>query len=454
MNKNFHFVGIGGIGMSSIAQLLIKQGNIVTGSDIKESDIIRRLRKQGARVHIGHSPSNIENPDAVIYSSAINPNNVELQTAIDRDIPVLKRAQMLAKLMEGKTSITVAGAHGKTTTTSLISLMLTEADFNPSVSIGGIICNFDENAWLGDSSYFVSEVDESDGSFLFFSPSYSVITNIDYEHIDYYKNWKNIRDAYKKFILKTQSNGHILACGDDRVLGEILGNSERKYITFGLSENCDVYPVDISAENFSSNFICVHKNKKIGRITINLPGRHNILNSLAAISLGIELGIDFDKIQKSIYNYKGVKRRFQIKGRISDVIVADDYGHHPTEIRATLETAKNIDRRRVVVVFQPHRYTRTKYLFDSFIDSLALSDHLVITDIYAANEEPIPNVKADDLYQKLKELGHKNVFFYPKEKIIEHLMGIVKSGDLVLTLGAGDIGKLSDELVQRLKKNS
>ena len=454
MSKYFHFIGIGGIGMSSIAQLLIKQGNVVSGSDIKESDIISRLRKQGARINIGHNPSNIEDPDVVVYSSAINQNNIELLITREKNITILKRAQMLAMLMEGKTCITVAGAHGKTTTTSLISFMLTEANFNPTVSIGGIICNFDENAWLGDSSYFVSEVDESDGSFLFFSPFYSIITNIDYEHVDYYKSWENIKEAYKKFITKTDPNGCIFVCGDDKILGEILKNSERKYITFGLNKNCDVYATDILIENFSSSFTCIHKDKEIGRATIKLPGEHNILNSLAAISLGIELGIDFSKLQQSIYNYRGVKRRFQIKARINDIIVVDDYGHHPTEIRTTLEAARSTGSRRIVVIFQPHRYTRTKYLFDSFVDSLALSDYLIITDIYAANEEPIPNVKAEDLYQKLKSNGQKDVFFYPKEKIIQHLLGIVKPGDLVLTLGAGDIGRLSDELEQRLKESN
>ena len=454
MSKYFHFIGIGGIGMSSIAQLLIKQGNVVSGSDIKESDIISRLRKQGARINIGHNPSNIEDPDVVVYSSAINQNNIELLITREKNITILKRAQMLAMLMEGKTCITVAGAHGKTTTTSLISFMLTEADFSPTVSIGGIICNFDENAWLGDSPYFVSEVDESDGSFLSFSPFYSIITNIDYEHVDYYRSWKNILDAYKHFIMRTDPNGCIFAWGEDEVLRGILKSSKRKYITFGLSKDCDVHAVGILIENFLSSFTCVHKKKKMGEITVNLPGRHNILNSLAAISLGLELGIDFDKLQQSIYNCKGVRRRFQIKARINDIVVVDDYGHHPTEIRATLETAKNIDQKRVIVIFQPHRYTRTKYLFDSFIDSLALSEYLIITDIYAANEEPIPNIKAEDLYQRLKKNGHKNVFFYSKEKIMEHLLGVVKPGDLVLTLGAGDIGKLSDELVQRLKKNN
>jgi len=453
MSKHFHFIGIGGMGMSSIAQLLIKQGNIVTGSDIKESDIILRLRKQGARINIGHSSSNIENPDAVIYSSAVNPSNIELLRAAEKNITILKRAQMLARLMEGKTSIAVAGAHGKTTTSSLISFILTQANLNPTVSVGGIICNFDKNAWIGDSRYFVSEVDESDGSFLFFSPFYSVITNIDYEHIDYYKNWENIKDAYKNFIMKTQPDGCIFACGDDDVLGGILKNSERKYITFGLNKDCDVYATNILIENFSSSFTCIHKAKEIGRVTVNLPGEHNVLNSLAAISLSVELGIDFNKLQQSIYDYKGVKRRFQIKKRINNVIVADDYGHHPTEIKVTLEAAKSVGCKRLVVIFQPHRYTRTKYLFDSFVDSLSLSDYLIITDIYAANEEPIAGVNAENLYQRLKKNGHRDVFFYHKEKIIEHLLEAIRPGDLVLTLGAGDIGRLSDELAKRLKEN-
>lgn len=453
MNRQFHFIGIGGIGMSSIAQLLMKQGNSVTGSDVKESEILLRLRSQGARIHIGHSSSNIEDPDAVIYSSAISTGNIELQTAVERNIPIIRRAQMLAQLMDGKIGITVAGAHGKTTTTSLISFILSEAGLKPTVSIGGLISNFDENAWIGEGSYFVSEVDESDGTFLLFSPFYSVITNIDYEHVDYYKNWENIKDAYRKFMQKTNPKGCIFGCGDDQILKALLKNCGRQCITYGLSNDCNIYATDISINSFSSSFVYNYQKKEVGRATINIPGKHNIVNSLAAIGLGIELGIDFDKICKIISNYKGVRRRFQVKGDINNILVVDDYGHHPTEIKAVLEAAKNVGRNRVVVAFQPHRYTRTKYLWDLFVESLALSDYLVITDIYAASEKPIPGVDSADLCKKLKDSGHAEAHFSSRDKLVDHILQIVRPGDMVITLGAGDITKVSDELVKRLSEN-
>ena len=454
MNKRFHLVGIGGIGMSSIAQLLIQQGNIVSGSDVKESNIISKLREQGIKVNIGHNHSNIQEPDVVIYSSAVNLNNVELLKASEKGITILKRAEMLVRLMKDKTCITVAGAHGKTTTASLISLMLTEADFNPTVSIGGLINNFDNNAWLGSGHYFISEADESDGSFLCFSPKYSVITNIDYEHVDYYKTWENVLNTYKKFVMNTDPQGCIFAWGEDKAINDILKDSQRKYISFGLSNDCDLSAEDILMESFSSSFTCVYKKKKIGRFTINSPGRHNILNALAAISLGVELGIDSVQMQQSICNYKGVRRRFQIKGRINDIVIIDDYGHHPAEIKATIETARNVGQKRVIVVFQPHRYSRTKYLFDSFVDTLALSDYLILTDIYAASEKPIRSINSENLCQRIKENGHKNAVFSSRDKITEHLLKIARPGDLILTLGAGDITGLSDEILQRLEKNN
>jgi UDP-N-acetylmuramate--alanine ligase len=450
MSRHYHFIGIGGIGMSSIAQLLLKQGERVSGSDIKTSDIILSLINQGAKINIGHAASNIENPDVVVYTSAVRPDNVELRCAQERGIPVLKRAQMLSRLTDGKTCIAVAGSHGKTTTTSLVSFMLTEAKLDPTVSIGGLISNFDKNAWLGEGAYFITEADESDGSFLFLSPHYSIITNIDFEHVDYYHSWDNIKEAYKKFISNTDTGGCVFINGDDSILTQIIRETQKRYISFGLTSNSDVYARDIQDNAHCSTFVCMHKTAKKGLITINIPGRHNILNALAAISLGIELEIDFNTIKDSIYKYKGVRRRFQVKVKKDNVMVIDDYGHHPAEIKATLEAARTVGNKRLVVVFQPHRYTRTKYLLDSFAQSLAPSDYLIITDIYAAGEDPIPDIKAENLYNRIRELGHKNVFFCPKEKITEHLLGVVRSGDLVLTLGAGDIYKISDELAQRL----
>jgi len=421
---------------------------------LKENYNTDKLKKLGAQIFIGHKDDNVKDIDLVVYSSAVKSDNPELAVAVTRHIPVFKRAQILEELMRDKKSITVAGAHGKTTTTSMISCLLTYAGLKPTVATGGVVATSGENAWMGDGKYFVAELDESDGSFLYFHPFISVITNIDYEHVDYYGNWHNILSAYEKFVQQTQKEGWVFGCGDDKNIRKILTDYRHNKLVFGLSENNDLHPKNIRLKNLSSQFECIYRGKNLGTINLNVLGRHNISNSLAAVCVGLELGVDFAKISEGLAQYGGVQRRFQIKHRINDITIVEDYGHHPTEIQVTLEAAYNVEHNRLVVVFQPHRYTRTKFLLEEFGKSFGKSDHLVVTDIYAASEAPIEGVSARNICEKVIAEGHKEAHYLKKEKIIEHLLKMLQPKDLVIFLGAGDIGKLTDELAEEIKRNS
>lgn len=455
MNRHIHFIGIGGIGMSGIAQILLSKGETISGSDLKENINTKRLEGLGARIFLGHDATNIQDADLVVYSSAIDSRNPELNYAIESDIPVVKRAEMLSQLMKDKISITVSGAHGKTTTTSMISHLLAKSGACPTVAAGGIIENFCKNSWLGEGKYFVAELDESDGSFLSFFPDISVVTNIDYEHVDYYGNWRNILEAYRKFIAQTKSDGLIIGCADDKNILNILEFTDKRNITYGLSEQNDCLALEIKLESLSSNFRCIYKGKDAGEFHLNIAGYHNVCNGLAAICTGRELGIDFEMIKESLNDFKGVKRRLEIKAKINNITIAEDYGHHPTEINATLKAARTGDFKRIIVVFQPHRYTRTKFLLNEFSKCFDLSDYLIITDIYAASEAPIEGVSAQNILNLIRASRKKDAHFIAEKKeIIEHLLKIVRQGDLVLFLGAGDINKLTDDLAERIKKNS
>jgi len=453
--KRYHLIGIGGIGMSGIAQLLLCSGQKVSGSDLKESRITRELKNLGAEVFVGHNQQNLKQADWVIYSSAIKEDNPEIIKAKKLGVPLIKRAEALAQLMQGKTVITVAGSHGKTTTTSLTSYLLLEAGFLPSVAIGGILRNLDTNACLGNGKFFVAEADESDGSFLYYSPKYSIITNIDREHLDYYKDFEKEVDAFRKFIEKTEKDGCVFGCYDDVVLRGLLKNYKNKYVFFGLTENADIYPKNIELRGLSSEFDCFYKNKFVGRFNLSLGGRHNISNAQAVIALGLDLGIDIKLIKEVLLNYKGAKRRLEVKLHENNFMVIDDYAHHPTEIMATLAAAKNLKAGRIIAVFQPHRYTRTKLLLDEFSKSFGLADYVIITDIYAASEPALEGVSAVSLCDKIRKLSPgKAVEFLPKEKIIRRILDIVEPDDLVITLGAGDIVKINDELVEELKRKN
>jgi len=438
--------------MSGIAHLLLASGFRVSGSDLKENLITQQLASLGAKIFSGHSAENISEQDVVVYSSAITEDNPEVYQAKILGIPLIKRAQALAELMQQKTAITIAGSHGKTTTTSLISYMLMEAGFCPTVAIGGILNNIQTNACLGSGQFFVAEADESDGSFLSYTPKYSIITNIDQEHLDYYHNFSNELDTFGLFIKRTQAGGCVFACSDDPHLLNIMRGYEGKHVFFGLGALADIYAKNIVFNGLLCDFDCWFKDKFISRFHLSLGGRHNISNALAVIGLGLELGIDLKLIRSSLEGYKGAVRRLEIKFQSDKYLVIDDYAHHPTEIKATLAAVANLKVKRKIVVFQPHRYSRTQLLLNDFAKSFAQADYLMITDIYAASEQPIEGINARGLLNKIKEFDpNKEVLYLAKENILSHILGMIRDGDLVMTLGAGDIVRVSDALARELK---
>lgn len=450
MKKTYHLIGIGGIGMGTLASLMLAKGYAVTGSDLNDNTLVKKLRNKGAKITIGHSVHNIENADIVVHSSAIRMSNPEMIEAVSRNIPVMKRAEMLAELVNEQIGVTVAGAHGKTTTSSMISCLLRSAGLEPTTAVGGIINQGADHAELGTGKHMVAEVDESDGSFLYFKPHYSVITNIDFEHVDFYKTWDNIVETYIKFMNRTVDGGTLILCGDDPHLIETAEGVERAKILYGLGEHNDFQATNIITEDFSSRFDVIFKQKIVGSVRLNVPGKHNILNALAAISVGYLLRIDFDVISKCLEHFGGVKRRFQQKANINGVLVVDDYGHHPTEIAATLQAANSLGRNRVITVFQPHRYSRTKFLLNQFVESLVNCDYLILTDVYAASERPSDGVTTLELFGKLQHKMTNPLVHLPKDHIMQRVLDIVQPGDLVLTLGAGDITHISDDLAKGL----
>ena len=452
MGKHYHLIGIGGIGMGTLASLLVAKGHTVSGSDVKENELIAGLRKKGVPVVIGHHTSNVNGADYVVYSSAIRVNNCELIEAVSRHMTVLRRAEVLAQLVNEQIGITIAGAHGKTTTTSMVSSLLIHADLHPTTAIGGIINGGTYNANLGEGKYFVAEVDESDGTFLYFKAHYSIITNMDFEHVDFYKNWEGITDAYAKFIRCTVPGGKAIVCAEDSKLFALVKQQKVPAISYGFSEAQDVYATHIMSEGFHSSFECHTRRGKLGDFELNVPGRHNILNALACIALGLELGISYEVMHKTLKGFSGVKRRFQWKGTVEDVMVVDDYGHHPAEIAATLKAARLFSPKRLITVFQPHRYSRTKFLLNEIAESLKMSDQLVLTDIYSAGEKPSEGVGVRVLLEKVQGILGPKVIFLKKEDILKHLQAFVCPGDMVLFLGAGDIYHLSDELVKILNE--
>lgn len=452
MNNSVHFVGIGGIGMSGIALILLRKGIKVSGSDLKENRAVNELRALGANIFIGHRALNVQGAGTVVCSSAVRFDNPEFIEAKRLGIPVIKRAQALARLMKDKFVITVAGSHGKTTTTSLVAYMLLEAGFSPTAAIGGILRNIDTNACLGNGEFFVAEADESDGSFLHYKPRMSIITNIDYEHLDYYNNFNNELEAFSQFINRTEKSGCVFCCDDDINIKSALKGYKNKYVLFGLSRNAHIHPRNILIDGLSSQFECFYNGQFIDTFYLALGGMHNISNALSVIALGLELGVDLKTIKKALADYKGASRRIEVKFKGSGYLVIDDYAHHPTEIKATLQAVKNIKPKRIIAVFQPHRYTRTQLLLNEFSRSFDMADCVIITDIYAASEQPLEGVTAKCLCDKIKKYApDKYISFMPKDKLVRHILGIIKPSDLVITLGAGDITKTCDELVKELK---
>ncbi|VAX36038.1 UDP-N-acetylmuramate--L-alanine ligase [hydrothermal vent metagenome] len=444
MNKHYHFIGIGGIGMGAVASLLLAKGYKVSGSDMRRNQMTEDLHMRGAEVFCGHDAQNIGQADIVVVSSAISKDNVEIVSAEQRAIPIIPRAKLLAFLMKDYIGVTVAGAHGKTTTSSMIVQLLTKANLYPTSAVGGVLQQSMGNAQLGHGQYFVAEVDESDGSFLYFKPSYSVITNIDFEHIDYYKNWDNILKAYRQFIQQTQPDGQLIVYGDDTRLKVLMKKSAHKFMTYGFLADNDICAKNIIADGFYTYFDCIVYGQLKARIELRVPGRHNVANALACISIGLSLGIDINIIKDSLKTYQGVRRRFQVKSMYKDVWIVDDYAHHPTEIKSVIQTAKEFERNRLIVVFQPHRYSRMQALWKEFIRSFAGADYVIITDIYAASEDPINGVTSVQLAEEIQALTDKPVFYVRKKVLMEHLEKVMHSGDMVLFLGAGDITKISE----------
>jgi len=446
---HIHFVGIGGIGMSGIAELLLNLGYQVSGSDLKRSNITRRLESLGGRIFEGHSEDNICNADVVVTSSAIHPENAEITAARQATIPVIPRAEMLAELMRLKYSVAIAGAHGKTSTTSLVAAVLAEGGLDPTVVIGGQLKSIGSNAFLGQGDYIVAEADESDGSFLKFSPTIAVVTNIDREHLDFYHDIEEIKSTFSDFLDHIPFYGLAVLCLDNEHIQDIIPNIKKRFTTYGLSSQADYQAREVIFEGLKSRFTVQGPGKKLGEMTLNLPGMHNVYNALASIVVGTELNIPFDTVKRALETVSGVQRRIEIKGEIRGITVVDDYGHHPTEIKTTLQAVQGIwpDRRKVVV-FQPHRYTRTQALFDEFTRAFYQSDILLVLPIYAASEKKIEGVEAGQLCDGITAHGHKNVVCVADpDNAASQLKEILKSGDILLTLGAGDVWKVGETVL-------
>lgn len=449
--KTVHFIGIGGIGMSGLAEVFYCHGYLVQGSDLKKSKVTDRLEDMGITIKIGHRAENVDGADLVVYSSCIKETNPEFMEARLKNLPLLKRMEALAMLMQDKKAIAISGAHGKTTTTSLVSLLLIKAGLDPTVFIGADVDFLEGNAKFGQSDIMVTEADESDGSFILLNPLYSISTNIDREHMDYYGTMDNVLSAYRQFIDNTKDEGCAFICAEDENLKNITKGSNKKILKYGMTDESDIKAENIKLAGLNgSEFDIRYKGAKLGRIKLSILGLHNVINSLAAIGVAMELGLNFSLIKDVIREFKGADRRFRITHLDSDIIIIDDYAHHPTEIKATLK-AMECSNRRIVAVFQPHRFSRTRDLRDQFGKCFDMADHLIITDIYSADEKPIEGVSGKDVYESAMQHGHKNAHFVSKGDIIKHLIDIVRPGDAVFLLGAGDIGELPFKIAKTLE---
>ncbi|HXV82326.1 MAG TPA: UDP-N-acetylmuramate--L-alanine ligase [Candidatus Binatia bacterium] len=448
-----HFVGIGGIGMSGIAEVLLNLGYSVTGSDLQESEATARLRKLGAQVFVGHQEGNLAaDPSVVVISTAVKYSNPEVLEARRRHIPVIPRAEMLAELMRMKHGIAVAGSHGKTTTTSMIAAVLSNAGLDPTMVIGGRLHMLGTNAKMGQGEILVAEADESDGSFLLLSPTIAVVTNIDREHMDFHQTMEKLSDGFLDFINKIPFYGLAVLCVDSGNVKALLPKVRKRFATYGLSSDADFSAQDLQLKPGGVDFTALHHGKPLGPVRLHLPGRHSATNALAAIAVGHELQIPFVRAAAALDGFTGIHRRFEIKGEPRGILIIDDYGHHPAEIQATIEAIRDSWQRPLIVIFQPHRFSRTQDLFDDILSAFEGADRLVLTEIYAAGEDPIDGVTSEALYQAIKRKGHMEVEFVPdRDQIAKQVVGKLKSGDIVLTLGAGDIYKVGEALVKALK---
>ena len=452
--QHIHFVGIGGIGMSGIAEVLANLNFRVSGSDQKKSEVTAHLEELGVDISEGHSADNVGDAHVVVRSTAVRDDNPEIIEARRRSIPVIPRAEMLAELMRMKPhTVAVAGSHGKTTTTSMVATVLGIAGLDPTFVIGGIVRTYRANARLGKSELMVVEADESDRSFLMLTPTIAVVTNIDREHMDYYHDMEDVRKCFADFVNKVPFYGAAVLCLDDPHVQAVIPNVGRRRITYGMSAQADISAHDINYDNsFGSSFSVLRGVDVLGKVNLRVPGKHNVYNSLAAIAVGLELDVPFDTIAHALSEFTGADRRFQFKGEEGGVTIVDDYGHHPTEVKATLAAAKiGAPNRRIVVLFQPHRYTRTNDLMDEFASAFNNADVLFVTDIYAASEPPIEGVTGEVLTGRIKSYGHKNAEYVGAvENAAAILRDYVREGDLVITLGAGSVNRVGDQLLKLL----
>ncbi|MED0676387.1 MULTISPECIES: UDP-N-acetylmuramate--L-alanine ligase [Aneurinibacillus] len=454
--EHVHFIGIGGYGMSAIARVMLDMGCHVTGSDVARKELTDKLQQKGARVFIGHQAENITGADLVIYSTDIPQENVELMAAKEQAIPLIHRSKMLARLLNEKKGIAVAGAHGKTTTSSMIALVMEKAEIDPTYIIGGEIMDIGSNAKAGRGEFVVAEADESDGTFLEYFPYIAVVTNIEPDHLENYDgDFENLKKAYRQFLSQVKENGAAVVCIDDQYVTEMISEKKENvsFVTYAINKEADYTASNIEPGDRTISFDVFHHGKLLGRMKLSVPGLHNVYNALATTAVCMQAGLTFEQIAEAIILFRGAKRRFQVIGEVNDILVVDDYAHHPTEIEATLEAARSTNR-RIIAIFQPQRYTRTFFLLDAFSQAFGDADEVIIVDIYSpANDPEIEGVSAARLVERIRENSNPNAAYIPtKEKVVERLKQAVKPGDLVLTMGAGDIWKVAEQLVKHLKE--
>ncbi|WP_135554136.1 UDP-N-acetylmuramate--L-alanine ligase [Paenibacillus cymbidii] len=453
VTEHVHFIGIGGYGMSAIAKVMLEMGYHVSGSDLAQQELTEKLVAKGAQVYIGHEAGNVQGADLVVYSTALPKDNVEIKRAEELNIPILHRSQMLARLMNDRKGIAVAGAHGKTTTSSMISLVMEACGQDPTFIIGGEIMNVGSNAKAGKGEYVVAEADESDGTFLQYHPTLAVVTNIEADHLENYDgDFNQLKAAYAQFLSQVKDGGKAIVCSDDEHVRELMPHINGEVVTFGIDREADYRATDIRLGDRRVSFGVVHAGVPLGELTLSIPGRHNVYNALATLIACLEAGLTFDQVAATITDFRGAKRRFQVLGDQDGILVIDDYAHHPTEIQATISAAKATGK-RIIAVFQPQRYTRTFFLFDQFSRAFAEADEVIITDIYSpAGEKQIEGVSSGRLVELIRINSNANVEYVPtKEEVLDRLLASVHSGDLVLTMGAGDIWKAADGLAKAIR---
>lgn len=453
--RKIHFVGIGGAGMSAIAKILLEKGYCVSGSDLHDSKVVQKLKAQGAVIYKGHRKENVRDAEAIVVSTAISSENPEVLEARHQGLKVFHRSDIVAALMNGQTGVAVAGAHGKTTTTSMLGVALDHAGLAPTIIIGGEVDYLGSNAKLGNGKYLVAEADESDGSFLKLMPKIAVVTNIENDHMDYYGTMENILNTFRRFLHNLpESDGVAVLCFDNAHIRGIAKELQREYISYAIDHEADYRAQNIETTGSATSFDVYGRGEYLGKITLNIPGRHNVLNALASVVVGLRLGLTIGDIASGLACFHGAKRRFQTKGKVGGVWVVDDYAHHPTEISTTLDAAKQTKPNRLVCVFQPHRYSRTKFLREEFGACFGAADLLILTDIYSAGEEPIPGVSGKSIEDSVEEqTGNQAIYIKERKDIANYLTGIVREGDLVMTMGAGDIYLTGEELVDLLNKS-